>query len=160
MGTPVVPDGFVVPRELVTERFRLEPLGPQHNESDYAAWTSSIAHIRATPGWQGRKWPPEDGMSLEENLADLESHAREFEERVAFTYTVLDPGTGEVIGCLYIHPSRQDPAVTQSARREPVTQVSSWVTASRAELDKPLYEAVSAWLATAWPFTKVSYAQR
>jgi len=30
-----VPDDFVVPRELVTEDFRLEPLGPQHNEGDY-----------------------------------------------------------------------------------------------------------------------------
>ena len=53
----LVPDGFAVPRELVAERFRLEPLGPQHNERDHAAWTSSIEHIRSTPGfdvWDGR----------------------------------------------------------------------------------------------------------
>ena len=48
-----VPDGFAVPRELVTEEFRLEPLGPQHNEGDYEAWMSSIDHIRATPGFEG-----------------------------------------------------------------------------------------------------------
>ena len=46
-----VPLGFAPPTSLVTDRFRLEPLGPQHNDADHAAWTSSIDHIRATPGY-------------------------------------------------------------------------------------------------------------
>ena len=46
---PFVPDDFDPPRELKTPEFHLEPLGPQHNESDHVAWTSSIAHIRALP---------------------------------------------------------------------------------------------------------------
>src|SRR5689334_22886714 len=33
-----VPDEFDVPRELTTPQFRLEPLGPEHNEEDYEAW--------------------------------------------------------------------------------------------------------------------------
>lgn len=74
-----VPDGFAVPRELVTGDFRLEPLGPQHNVGDYDAWTSSIDHIRAMPGFQdlstasgfeGSTWP-DPGMTPEDNLADL-----------------------------------------------------------------------------------------
>ena len=32
--------------------------------------------------------------------------------------------------------------------------------ADRADLDVPLYQAVSAWLAEAWPFTVVRYAAR
>jgi hypothetical protein len=43
-----VPDDFVLPRELVTVAFRLEPLGPEHNEDDYRAWMSSIDHIKST----------------------------------------------------------------------------------------------------------------
>ena len=43
-----VPDDFAVPRELVTSEFRLEPLGPQHNEADYEAWTSSSARSART----------------------------------------------------------------------------------------------------------------
>src|ERR1700733_15595694 len=46
-----VPAGFQVPTALTAGALRLEPLGPQHNEADYAAWTGSIEHIRATPGF-------------------------------------------------------------------------------------------------------------
>src|SRR5262249_57819300 len=49
---PFVPSGFVVPLALATEQFRLEPLGPQHNDSDYEAWSSSVEHIHLTPGWE------------------------------------------------------------------------------------------------------------
>jgi len=54
-----VPDGFEPPRRLEADAFVLEPLGPEHNESDYAAWTSSMEHIHASPGWAERitGWP-------------------------------------------------------------------------------------------------------
>ena len=38
------------PTSLDAAQFRLQPFGPQHNQADHAAWTSSIEHIRATPG--------------------------------------------------------------------------------------------------------------
>jgi hypothetical protein len=101
-----VPDGFDPPRELDLPEFHLVPLGPQHNESDHAAWSSSIAHIRATPGFESWGWPPVEGMSLDANRDDLERHARDFAERTGFTFTVLKPGTEEVIGCLYIYPAK------------------------------------------------------
>ena len=145
-----VPDGFAVPRELVTGEFRLEPLGPQHNAGDYEAWMSSIDHIRATPGFGGRPWP-DPGMTPEQNLGDLQRHAEDFAQRSGFTYTVLEGGSGRVIGCVYIYPS--DGA-------DGAAGVRSWVRADRADLDVPVHDAVSAWLASAWPFTAVSYALR
>jgi hypothetical protein len=69
-----VSPGFDVPTQLVTPWLVLEPLGPEHNERDFEAWTSSIDHIRATPGFEGGSWP--HPMTLEENLGDLEMHAR------------------------------------------------------------------------------------
>ena len=107
----------------------LEPLGPQHNESDHAAWSSSIAHVRETPGYADGSWPPVDGMSLEDNLADLTRHAADFEARRGFTFTVLEPGSREVIGCVYLYPSRSD---------QHDVKVQSWVRADRAGLDQPL----------------------
>lgn len=144
-----VPPDFTAPTSLETPAFRLEPLGPQHNEADYAAWTSSIEHIRSTPGFPDGRWP--DDRSFEDNLRDLRRHQDDFVHRRGFTYTVLDPASGDVIGCVYIYP---DPAEAGRA------QVQSWVRVSRAELDVPLWRAVSAWLEAAWPFASVAYAER
>jgi len=148
-----VPDDFDVPRSLAGEGFRLEPLGPEHNEDDYRAWTSSISHIRATPGFQGRSWPVPD-MTLAENLGDLERHAADFAGRSGFTYTVRAAGIDEVIGCVYIYPDSSDSSDAF------VADVRSWVSADHAALDVVLYEAVSEWLRSAWPFTTVRYAPR
>jgi len=148
---PFVPDGFEPPTSLATRDFVLEPLGPKHNESDHRAWTSSIEHIRSTPGFAGWGWPPEGGMSLEKNLADLEMHANDFAARRGFTFTVRDPLDGEVIGCVYIYPSK-DPAYEAVVR--------SWVTASKAHLDGPLADAVASWLREAWPWERVDYKGR
>jgi hypothetical protein len=73
-----VPVGFDPPTSLATDQFRLEPLGPQHNQADHAAWMSSIEHIRSTPGYPHGNWPPRSGMTLEENLTDLRCHAEDF----------------------------------------------------------------------------------
>jgi hypothetical protein len=147
----LVPDSFPVPDGLIADAFRLVPLGSEHNERDHAAWTSSIAHIRATPGFAGRSWPPAGGMSLEQNRAELVAHEQDFRARRGFTYAVLAPHGDEVIGCVYIYPARDD-------RHD--ADVRSWVRASDAALDAPLHEAVTRWLAERWPFERIAYAPR
>ena len=143
---PFVPAGFEPPTTLIAEHFRLEPLGPQHNEADHAAWMSSIPHVRSTPGFPDGNWPPSEGMSLERNLADLQRHAADFDAHTGFTFTVFDPEAGDVIGCVYLYPSKSpDADVT----------VQSWVRVSHAELDAPLADAVAAWLTAAWPWERV-----
>jgi len=62
-----LPRDFDVPRRLETPQFVLEPLGPEHNDEDYDAWTSSEEHIHATPVWEDSSWPRE--MTLDENRA-------------------------------------------------------------------------------------------
>ncbi len=155
MARPFVPAGFDPPAGLATERFVLEPLGPEHAERDLEAWMSSIEHIHRTPGYDDDAanddpWPIP--MTLEENRADLEMHARDFAERVGFTYTVLDPVTRDVIGCLYLYPA-VDPTHD--------VKVRSWVRASHAALDRELWSVVSSWIASvAWPFERADYAAR
>jgi hypothetical protein len=144
-----VPDDFVVPRELVTDAFRLEPLGPEHNADDYRAWISSIEHIKSTPGFQDWSWPRPD-LTLAKNLSDLQRHAEDFAARSGFTYTVLAGDSGEIVGCVYIYPLADEPGA----------DVRSWVSADRAELDAPLHDAVSAWLREVWPFIAIRYAPR
>lgn len=137
---------FEPPTSLVTDRFHLEPLGPQHNHADHAAWMSSIEHILSTPGYADGRWPPRAGMTLEENLADLRRHADDFTHRAGFTFTVLDPADDDVIGCVYLYPSASD---------DWDVTVHSWVRADRSGLDAPLADAVANWLATDWPWERV-----
>jgi hypothetical protein len=151
---PFVPADFAVPQGLVADEFRLEPLGPQHNAADYAAWTASIDHIRATPGFAGSSWPHE--MSLADNLGDLQRHARDFAQRRGFTYSVLSAAAGEVIGCVYIYPKVGGDG-TVGGRH---ALVESWVRADRAALDLVLYRTVLAWLVSHWPFDSIDYAPR
>ena len=106
-------------------------------------------YIAQTPGFPGGSWPHE--MTKEENRADLERHADDFRNRTGFTYTVLDPANRDVIGCVYIYPKRDSDGGVRAL---------SWVRASHAELDVPLWRAVSDWLASDWPFASVEYAPR
>lgn len=140
-----VPAGFAVPRCFEGPGFQLEPLGPQHNERDHAAWMSSIDHIRQTPDFPDGSWPRE--MSLTANLSDLTRHAKDFEARTGFTYTILDGD--DVIGCVYIYPSKTADA-----------SVSSWVRASRQEMDTVTWHAISNWVTERWPFETVEYGSR
>ena len=151
-----VPEDFVVPDGLMARDFQLVPLGPQHNEADYAAWTSSIDHIRATPGFGEGNWPHE--MSPTDNLRDLQGHARDFAERRGFTYTVLSTGTGDVIGCVYIYPPSSPGPGAGERRRH--ASVESWVRADHAALDPAVHDAVVAWLERDWPFDSIEYAPR
>jgi hypothetical protein len=146
-----VPVDFDPPTALATEHFLLEPLGPQHNRADHAAWTSGIEHIRSTPGFAEGSWPPRGGMTLEANLGDLRRHADDFTRRVGFTFTVLDPGDRDVIGCVYLYPSASD---------EWDVTVLSWVRADRSDLDVPLADTVARWLASDWPWERVDRCGR
>jgi hypothetical protein len=145
----LVPPDFDVPLGLETSEFVLEPLGAEHNEKDYDAWTSSMDHIAATPGYPDGSWPRE--MTPEENRADLERHADDFRTRRGFTYTVLDPSSRDVIGCVYIYPLRDG---------DPGASVLSWVRKSHAHLDTALRRTVTEWLESEWPFARVEYAPR
>jgi hypothetical protein len=146
----LVPNDFEVPSGFETDVFILEPLDARHNAADYRAWTSSIVHIRATAGFEGRRWP-DSSLTIEDNERDLARHADDFTRRAGFTYTVLDPSDLDVIGCVYVYPAR-------TSRSD--VEVRSWVRADKADLDRPLYEAVRNWLITEWPFHSIDYAPR
>lgn len=142
-----VPVDFEVPIDFEGPGFRLEPLGPEQNERDHAAWMSSIDHIRSTPGFEATEWP--QAMTLERNYADLEGHERDFENRVGFTYSIVDGD--EVIGCVYIYPSNISGHDVE---------VRSWVTESRSVMERATWGALSEWIRSVWPFESPLYEPR
>jgi hypothetical protein len=87
-------------------------------------------------------------MSVDENRADLERHARDFADRAGFTFTVLD-ASDDVIGCVYVYPARDGVHDVK---------VQSWVRESCAAIDDALRRAIADWLTSdAWPFERPRY---
>jgi len=86
-------------------------------------------------------------MTLKSNLTDLVRHPNDFEVRSGFTCSILDNENG--IGCVYIYPSRAADA-----------SVSSWVRASRAQMDVVTWQAISTLPETDWPFTTIEHSAR
>ena len=141
-----VPTEFDPPTGFTIGDLRLEPLGPEHNDRDYPAWTSSMEHIRRSPGFPEENWPRD--MSMEENRADLERHARDFANRRGFTFTVLD-SSDDVVGCVYVYPAND--GVHDAL-------VQSWVRESKASIDDAFRRAIADWLTSdAWPFARPLY---
>lgn len=138
---PLVPATFEPPLPPEHPSFLFEPLGPEHNESDLAAWSTSMEFIHSLPGWERSTWPPRV-YTLEENLADLARHRDHHLRRLDFAWTVLDPRSREVIGCVYLRPDRTG-EVDAKAR--------SWTTADRADLAPVLREHLRPWWREAWP---------
>jgi len=140
---------FDPPRGLRHERFLLEPLAARHAEMDYEAVTGSVEHLTGAIG--RRDWPGD--LTLEEDRLALRGHEWEFEQKVGFVYTVLNPQKTAVIGCVYIYPSRLD---------DFDAEIVTWVTAPEFErgTDALLLAEVKAWLAEKWPFDRVVFPGR
>ena len=149
MTKQFVPEEFVVPDSLVTDRYRLEILSPNVTEIDYDAVMTSKVRLR-TVFREKTEWPKDD-MSLEENRSDLIRHETEFKSRQAFAYTVLTLSREKCIGCVYIDPSKIS---------EFDCEVYLWVRESHLSLDDDLYNNIRKWLLSSWPFERIAFPGR
>jgi RimJ/RimL family protein N-acetyltransferase len=149
------PATAIVPGEKRTDRVLLRPLRATDVELDYDAVMSSAAQLRT---WSQGNWPADD-FTLGENLADLQRHEREHDERVAFTFTVLDPGATRCLGCVYIMPLWPRIAGL-CAGAAYAADVGFWVRTSEidTELDRHLLATLRDWLSSEWAFDCVVYA--
>ena len=150
-----------LPASLVTAEFHLYPLTAAHLEMDYEAVMASREMLNL---WGGGKWPWPD-FTLANNLSDLEWHDREHKERVAFTYTILDPTGSSCLGCLYIR-SLSELAVHNSSALAHIlpgeAMARFWVRSSRLAdgLDRRLLAALIDWFTESWDFPRVSFHTR
>ena len=156
------PSDASVPEMLRTDEFLLRPLRASDVALDYDAVISSRAELLLG---SGGTWPRE-GFTIEENLADLQRHEQEHHERIAFTYSVMNPAETECLGCLYIVPLAKliGPNVASGEYlSENTAYLSFWVRQSRLadQLDRRLLQALLPWFQTEWAFLHVLFiAQR
>ena len=147
-----------VPESLKTNEFLLRPLRATDVALDYDAVISSRAELLLG---SGGTWP-RDGFTLEENLADLQRHEQEHLNRVAFTYTIMNPAETECLGCLYIGPLARligPDAGSGEYLNEGTAYVSFWVRQSRLadHLDRRLLQALIPWFQNEWSFSHVLF---
>lgn len=151
MKQPFVPGDFQIPQILETGKFRLKPLTVNVVDKDYDAVITSVDHLKGFFG-ERSSWPSAD-LTREQNLKDLEEHQKEFEMGFSFAYTVVSLDESEVLGCVYIFPSR---------KKEYEADVFCWVRKSEFDkgLDPILFATVKSWVAEKWPFKLVRYPGR
>jgi len=148
-----------VPNGIETDTFTLTPLKPEHVHLDYAALMQSKDMLRL---WSGSPWPQDD-FTVQDNLADLEWHWLEHQERIAFTYTVLNPVKNTCLGCVYmklladmIEAKSEDGF---EAVGDFVAAVRFWVTKPnlKTNVDYDLLRVLIEWFQTAWPLNEVYF---
>ena len=133
----------MIPTEHGNEVLRLKVLSAAVAEHDYEAVMETRFRLRASShhGW------PRDGFTLDENIADLDRHEREFDNREAFAYTVVSPDESRVLGCIYVNPDDKNHDAV----------VRLWVRDSERALFGFLLTTVQAWIEDIWPFSTVRY---
>lgn len=161
------PENEPIPGKLQTEDFVIQPLTPAHVELDYAALMSSKEMLRL---WSGSPWPSTK-FTLAENLGDLEWHWSEHQERIAFTFTVLNPEEDTCLGCIYIKPITEiltdtadwevEPELAGKSNKIVISDYTAlirfWVVEPMLSqnLDKTLLHNLRQWFSTEWVFTEI-----
>lgn len=156
---PFYPDDAPVPASLRTDELLLRPLRASDAALDYAAVMASrdLLHLRSGGAW------PRDGFTLDENRADLEAHERDFGDRAGFTYTVLNPGETECLGCVYIYPVSRILARIGASPAEGIVpdaaEASFWVRPAcvARDLDRRLLAALLPWLRRDFTFRELYF---
>jgi hypothetical protein len=150
-------EAAAIPEGLITDEFLIRPLSVTDVALDYAAVMESREILRQ---WEQSSWPADD-FTLDGNLKDLDRHEGEHLRRESFTFTVMNPGGTECLGCIYIFPrtarwlaGAETTALGPAAWADYEAVVLFWVRASRlAEgMDRRLLDVLRPWLAAAWAF--------
>ncbi len=146
-----VPADFKVPDTLENEHFRIRMLTVNDVVKDYDAVMTSLSHLQEMflPLWN---WPTED-LSFEQDLIDLGWHQKEFQMRSSFAYTVVSLDESQVLGCLYIEPSK---------KADFDAEIYMWVRQSEVAngLDSILFSTVKKWIDNEWTFKNPAYPIR
>ncbi len=154
----MIPKEFEPARTADFGKFQLVVLAPDLAEQDHKAVLASADNIRHVFG-PTNGWPPSN-ITFEENLADLTRHAREFDERVAFAYALLDVAQNAYLGCLYIKPIKSRIAAD---RRKQLFQAQAflWLSSTQSLVsDDNVFATLRDWLSRQWPFEAVAWPGR
>jgi hypothetical protein len=144
--------GDYEPKDRIeTEGFVLRQINVRDAVMDFATFMTSIDAIKKQ---RGGTWPRPD-FTIEENIADLGWHQREFEFRTSFAYLVMTLDNKEELGCVYFYPvgHPMNSADTDVPEATDVV-INMWV--SKAAFEEGFYDELyyymEHWVEAEWPF--------
>jgi RimJ/RimL family protein N-acetyltransferase len=122
----------------------LRPIHPDDTELDMPAVMGSRERLWSIYGaaWG---WPPAD-MTADQDRADLQRHWDEMQTHESFNYALFDADETELIGCVYIDPTRlpgHDAEISWWVRDEYVG----------SDVESALDMFVPLWIRRDWPLT-------
>ena len=131
-GKIFVPKDFEIPKELITNNFKLRMLTTKNVDKDYEAVMSSQKEILGVLGKYAIGWPPKT-MTKEEDFNDLAWHQWEFKHRRSFAYTIMNLDESKCLGCVYIAPSE---------KRDYNAIILFWIRKDKIELEKEFFKTL------------------
>src|SRR6478609_2536176 len=151
-----LPDGYVVPAELVHEDVVIRAITRDDLDDDVKGINASMELIRRT---RGGAWPSEP-VTHEYNYVDLVWHELEFRDAESFTYVARE-ADGSYLGCVYLYPVGRRRPLTEEMLAHDV-DVSWWVTPDAYERGyyAKLYRALGDWAGNAFPFRNPYFSNR
>jgi Acetyltransferase (GNAT) domain len=152
------------PERLDVGPVHLRPITPADAEADLAALLDARVALRVHTG---SEWPP-DGWSLVDNRADLQDDHDRHASGEAFTFTMLETESANVVGCLYLWPAAEQltrygaDAATVEALGSATTSVEWWLRPPWEEgpFERQLVTAVRQWLRAEWRFPRTVWPVR
>ena len=149
---PWLPEDFTHPErvDLPTGQ-HLRPIRADDVDLDMPAVMGSRERLWALYG-EAWGWPPA-GMTRQQDLDDLARHEAEIAAHESFNYALLDEAETELLGCVYVDPTRK-------AGYD--AEVSWWVVDRLVgtEVERSLDELVPRWLAEDWPLRAPGFVPR
>ncbi len=136
------------------------PVGPHHHlrpvraadvDLDLPAVTGSRERLWSIYG-RAWGWPPE-GLTREQDLADLVRHEAETDAHESFNYGLFDADETRLLGCLYVDPPEKVGADAEISWWVVDELVGTW-------LDDALGSLVPAWIESDWPLEHPRYVGR
>ena len=145
--SPLLPPGFKLPANLVSERFALQPLRLRDSALDHELIAASVRHLDQEV-YPGGSW----AASMTPERAQIEAgyYQRQFEMARGFAYMVMDPAKQRSLGRVYIWKSEKR---GYDAMLNYFVRESELQSGLAGELDRALRD----WLARDWPFQRVLF---
>ena len=143
-----LPEDFAHPLRVdLPTGHHLRPARADDVDVDYPAVMGSRERLWTKYG-EAWGWPPAH-MTHQQDRDDLQHHEDEIAAHVSFLYMVFPEAEDELLGCVYVDPSKTHDAT-----------VSWWVVAKEAggPLQRALDAFVPRWLAETWRFERVDYS--